>query len=771
MTRSARSVYTNFQGTAKGFTSQLRTQHNVRQLLGNVGPSQRALVPFVRARSWTGSLPQRVRQLQFGPNRFSSLQLPAPIQRHVAQFSPLRLQLKQRTVDFFAWCRKNLLLLGSTAATVALFGVSIDVTSKDYEYLRIRDNASQGNDADGPHWWEAGKAWSSIVNGTFLYDPMVISEEKRRQLQADIFGKKPSPTDESYGDYYDEQLNEAYRHNVINIYDLTLSQKLRKAALMKIRARNQLTREIDSMSIAYLKYGQRSLLHKKALERAELFYGVLMYSQDAMLPSEEFMDTLLKNVVAGGSLETFINEVDEYVNLVFLQVQDGWTPDMKQLLAQTAEEMNGRFSSQDVKSFMKKTDPDAKKIFTLVLRKKGSDHVHSYNTMLDYILSAEAERVYWEEQYGAHRLLFENQPIEVPTRHHNYLQTLFWYQLYLAEPGKKELMNKFVRAMSRLSLIRLYSENRAVGMSVENLEDQISSVDLEVLKTSGLPGIAKMPVQDTTTFTDYTTLAELAGYNETFLEYTPTADDYVDDVDNLLNNELAGVNDVRLNEDVLKGRRRRRDVYHQQQLHILAKRNADNILKNLTMDEGVKKDLELFNSDPGRSILFQKRINMAQRPLTLMDLLQLQEELRAESQGRGTSLTALKDAHHRFLVTALQFAEENKLPGEILAMLLEPEHGQELPLTTKTRLQAARRVLKIKPLQSLIEKRALLDFLLSLNLKEKMKQATLLYQRGLYALLVLSLVVHIFFFLREGLVQYRKYRPVLSDAPSAPFEQ
>ena len=88
--RSLQRVYSNLQGVARGWASQIRTHHSVRQILGRMGPAQKSLVPYVRTRS-LGSLPLPAKQLKFGPGRYSSLQLPTPLNRQLSLFSPERL--------------------------------------------------------------------------------------------------------------------------------------------------------------------------------------------------------------------------------------------------------------------------------------------------------------------------------------------------------------------------------------------------------------------------------------------------------------------------------------------------------------------------------------------------------------------------------------------------------------------------------------------------------------------------------------------------------
>ena len=776
LARSVRNVYTNFQGTARGFTSQLRTEHSLRQVVNNMGSAQRSLVPYVRLRSWPGSLPQRVRQMRFGPNRFSSLQLPTPISRQLAQYSPMRLRLKQRIVDGFAWTRKNSLLLSSTAATLGLFVAGLDITSDPYYSYNYNPNSTQSQpQEDDPHVWEASKSWPSVAEATFTYDPLIISESERKSLQADMFGhsnetSREDSADQAKAHYYDEKLHEAYDEKVISIYDLSLPQDLRKASLLRSRTRNQIVRELDSMSLMCLRYGQRSDLHKRAMESAELFFGVLMHSQEAMLPSERFMDTLLQDVVSNGNLQQFIDEVREYVDLVFLQIQESWTPEMKRMLTQTVEGLKGKVSEDDLVNFMTTTDPNAKEIFKLVLRKKGRDHILSFNRQLDFVLSAESERKFWKNQFGSHRLLWESQPLEIPNKNQDYLVVLFWYQLYLAEDGIKDQLDAFVRAMTRLSMIRMYEENRAVGMSVASLEAQIAPSDLKVLKESGLKGIARTPLPGQgTTFTDYSTLMDVANsdYEGSILEYTPSESDYSTDTDNILTNSLTGVNDVRKNEDVIiaeKNRRKKRDLHKQQQIHIMVKRSAENILRNLTMDNAIRRELELFNEDPSRSALLRKRMKMARRPLTLGEILKLQDEVQLASTFEGTTVANVKLSHQKFLASTLQYLEAHVLPGEIMALLMEPEQASSLPMEQRSKIQAAHRVLKIKPLSSLMEKRALMDYILTLEESNK-ERTTHYYYDFLAAICFILVIVHLIVLFTHGWRKYKAYTMINTDAP------
>ena len=713
--RTVQRVYSNLQGAARGWTSQLRTEHSIRQLLGRMNPAQRALTPFVRTRS-LGTFPMPVRQLKFGPGRYSSLQLPSPLNRQLSLFSPERLRLKQRLVNMYAWSKQNALLIGSTAATTALLGFSLDTTAN--ERYQPSYNYTASPLADGPHVYQAAQNWNYIVNGTyFIYQPITMSRQEAELLQIDIYGATQNGTEgnRTLADLYDSALHMAYDNNVVSIYDLSLPVELRREALLKLRQKNHLLRELDSMSFAASKYVQKSPLHEKALAHAELFIGICMTGHSTLLPSEKFMDTMIRNLIATNDLQAFCDEVEQYRNLIFLQLQDSWSPETKATFMHAAEGIQSHFTETDLEQFDERIDPDAREVFTLVLRKSGRDHLHNYNKQMDLLLSAESERRFWKQNYGSHRLLYEQPPCELPNNNNDYLVTLFWFQMYFAEEGRTQQIDDFIQAMGRLTLIRLYDENRVVGLPTASLESKIAPQDLKLLKESGLKGIAESNVPDASTFSDYESLSSLANSNATLIEFSPSLSDYEEDEEGILNNELVGLNNIYDTEEGKLRKRKRRDLHQQEQRRILSKRAADRILNNITQDAWLQNELQLFATDPKRSLLLMERMRRSQGQLDLLDMLHLEEHLQDKRKVGSTTVDDLKKMHNDYTASALTYLETHSLPGEILALLLSPQQSASLPESLRAQLQTANRVLKIQPLTSLMERQALLNYIRSQN--------------------------------------------------------
>ena len=710
--RAVQRVYSNLQGAAKGWSSQLRTQHSIRQLLGKMGPAQRALTPFVRTRS-LGNFPLPVRQLKFGPGRYSSLQLPKPLTKQLSLFSPEKLQLRQRLVNLYAWTKQNAMLAISTAATTALFGFSIAITSDDSNQYICNYTATPY--ADGAHVWQAAQNWQSIVNQTyFIYQPITMDREQARLLQIDIYGSAMSngtTGNKTLADLYDSALHEAYDSDVVSIYDLSLPVELRRRALLKIRQKNQLLRELDSMSFTAAKYAQKSPLHERALNNAELFIGILMTGHTTLLPDDKFMDTMIRNLIASNDLETFCKEVEQYRDLVFIQLQDAWSPETRAKFMHAAEGLQDHFTVSDLEQFDKTLDPQAREVFTMVLRKDGREHLYRYNHQMNLLLSAESERRFWKNTYGSHRLLYDQAPVEMPNNRADYLVTLFWFQMYLAEEGRMQEIDDFILAMGRLSLIRLYDENRAVGLPIANLESKIAPQDLKVLKESGLKGIADSKPPDDTTFTDYDSLSTLANANTSLIEFSPSLSDYEGDDEGILKNDLVGLNNIYDSEDEKNKKRRKRDLYQTRQKRILAKRAADRILSNFTSNEDLMNELHLFAQHPTRSLLLMERFKRSQGQLDLLDMLQLEEHLQDTKNKVGATTNDLKKMYHDYIVSAISYIKTHPLPGEISALLLTPQQSIDLPDIARAQLQTASRLLKIRPLTSLMEKQALLNYL------------------------------------------------------------
>ena len=718
--RSLQKVYSNLQGAAKGWSSQIRTHHSVRQILGKMGPAQKALTPYVRLRS-PGSLPLPAKQLKFGPGRYSSLQLPAPLNRQLSLFSPERLQLKQRLVNFYAWSKRNAILIGSTAATAALFGFSVDATANE-KYQTSNEYATNPS-FDGPHVYQAAQNWQSIANGThFIYQPITMTREQGQSLQIDVYGSaNGTQGNKTLADLYDSALHVAYDNDVISIYDLSLPVELRREALLKLRHKNQLLREIDSMTFAAAKYSQKSPLHEKAMIAAEVFIGICQTGHTSLLPTDEFMDSMLRNLVASGNLQAFIDEVMQYRNLVFIQLQDNWTQETRNTFIHAAEGIQGQFTADQLDQFDESVDPEAKQVFTLILRKSGRDHLHNYNHLMDLLLSAEQERRFWQRSYGSHRLLYTNPPTEMPNSQSDYLSTLFFFQMYFTEDGRMDQVDAFIDAMGRLTLIRLYDENRAVGLSTASLEEQISPLDLAILKQSGLKGIASSQPPDASTFSDYDQLSSLANANTTLVEFSPSLSDYEEDYaegGKILRNELTGLNHIYNTEEGRNKRRKRRDLQQEEERKLLAERAIHRILGNISTDDGVKAELQLLTKDPTRSLLLMEQTKRSQGQLNLLDMLKLEEHLADRSKARGASMNDLKKMHNDFLASALNYLGTHEIPGEMMALLLSPQQSSDLPEVTRAQLLTANRVLRIKPLSSLLERQALLNYLRSLDLEQ-----------------------------------------------------
>ena len=728
--RAVQRVHTALQGSGRGYVSQLRTEHSMKQVMARMGPVQRQLLPYVRSQS-LGTIPQRVRQLKFGPNRYSALQLPSPIRRQLGMFSPERLKLKQRSLDFYSWSKKNAITLGATGATIGLFAHGLTTMSDPSNQYESYDPNPL---ADGAHVYQAAQDWHAIANGSFFaYEPYLLTQEEHDALQTDVFGNDTSPgmmsINNTQATVFDSTLQDAYANEVISIYDKTLPQDLRRRYLLQLRRKNQRMRELDSMTLCGIQYVQQSPLHEKAYHYAEAFFGVIMESYDNMIPQEHFIDTMLRNLISDGNVESFIDETDQYIDLLYVQIQDLWDPEERRKYAasaQTAERLKGSFTQEDLDSITKTSSPRSKEIFMLLLRKSGQEHIRRYNQMMDFLLSAESERRYWEDNYGSHRLLYKTQVSELPNSSQDYLMTLFWFQLYFAEPGRKESIDKFVRAMNRLSSIRLYDENRAVGLPLANLKRQISKIDLDMLDSNGLSGIAAMTTNhDSTTFTDYGSLAELAGINETLLDYAPSEEEYQDDTDGILTNELVGLNNV--NQVEGRGRRKRTVWSHDYKARFRRhlRDTAHQMLGNMTQNPVLIREMELLLKDPQRSSVLQ-RMKIGKGPLGLKGLIHLEEQLRDPSKEEGYSISGLKQAHDEFLVSTLRYFKENEVPGEMMALVLSPEHATNLPAATRAELQSARRVLKIKPLSSIIEKLALMDYIRSMNAGKPVTPATVI---------------------------------------------
>jgi hypothetical protein len=217
--------------------------------------------------------------------------------------------LKNRVLNGFTYARKHALTIGSTAATAVLFAAAVDVTNKDYENeLEIYKNPPEGPETNPtPPWDEAVASFYEIANGTFVYDPMIISKEDRLLLQEEYFGgggsASPGTLTNNITALWDDTLRGAYEPHIVNVYDLTIDQKVRRNILLRTRDANSITRERDSMTVAMLQYAQGSPLQKEALEHAELFYGIIMYQHMAMLPLDSFMDALLDSVVKYNDLK------------------------------------------------------------------------------------------------------------------------------------------------------------------------------------------------------------------------------------------------------------------------------------------------------------------------------------------------------------------------------------------------------------------------------------------------------------------------------------
>jgi hypothetical protein len=528
------------------------------------------------------------------------------------------------------------------------------------------------------------------------------------------------------------------------------------------------------MTVAMLQYAQGSPLQKEALEHAELFYGIIMYQHMAMLPLDSFMDALLDSVVKYNDLKTFIMEVKEYVNLVFIQVQETWTPEMRLQFTRRARGNNQHDQHQELYDFLSTSDPQAKETFNLVLRKKGQDHIRTMVDLMDKILVAESERQFWLDNHlNTNRLLWMEQPLEIPERQADFLSTLFWYELYLAQEEKQALMNRFLKAMSRLTLIRVYAENRATGLKFKHMESQIDPIDLKQLKENGLAGISQSNGDSAgATFTDYTSILELARGNGTLVDYSPDLADYMDDEDDILSNESDGVNNIKYTAEWDNNSREKRDLYTRQQVRVLVKRTADNLLGNLTADNTLLNELNIMMRDPSRSRLIRKRFALGDRPLTLFDLFKLQDDLSHQNDRETHGPNTLRHANNEYLADVLSFAKQHYIPAEILALLLEPEHVVELPQAVIIRLRAAQRVLKIKPLPNLVEKKALLAYLKS-NEKAtpKAKKSFWGFNAGfwtLYFLLVIACLVSQAFVYMVGKI-YRmivpKYQSVNTNVP------
>ena len=754
LTASVRSVVTPLQGRAVGIANVARTQERLRAIIGQVGNAQRQLVPFIRHTRTSSMRALPARMLRFGPGRFSSLELPTQARRALAQFTPDRLQLKRRSLDAFQFARRHALLIGSTAATVTLFGVSLDVTSKDLEHYRHPPNTTE-SDPEPPYWPDSVRSFYAICNGSFVYDPMILSLEERLALQHEMFGQGKAEDSEVPNStrtaLHDETLQRAYSSEVVNPYDTSLPIMLRRDTLLATRRRNVITREMDSMTVAMLEYKKKSLLQKKAVEHAELFYGVLMYQHEVLLPDEAFMDGLLDAVIRRHDLQAFINEVDEYVTLVFIQIQESWSPERRIQFARRARNNTKTTEEDELYDFLTTADPEAKAAFELVLRSKGQDHINTVVNMMDQVLSAEAERRYWLEQgHANHRLLWLQQPLEIPEREADFLSTLFWYQIYMAQEGKKDLLNRFLSAMSRLSTIRVYAENQAVGMASKHLEKSIDAADLEQLKKFGLAGISATDgTGDSATFTDYSNILELANSDEPLLDYSPTMQDYNLDDDHMLNNEHVGLNHIKDTEEYENATetdgRKRRDLYHHQQLRIMAKRNADALLGNLTSDPTLLSEINRMYNDRDYLALIKKRYALGAKPLTITDLFRLQQDINKPTTNKALGIETLKLAHSDYLAEALEYlqVDHDDVPPAMIALLVDTAEGHRLPQKTLLKLQVAKRVLKINPLTSLIEKKALLSFLKTHNVAHTKNSSFTTIDTIIIVLLLLSLAGHI----------------------------
>ena len=713
------------------FVTRARNSRQKRALMEKFGPYAQNALKHVKEAGNKLSIPEKV---LFTSSRAGHLRLPTTLPTRFQDLNGNKVVMHLRNRLFRSWqyAKNHKLATGFNIVGMALLGYGIaDLARSSVEDQKIdfcegsgvnNYNCTEDTLATRPLLRAAISNYNGILRPAFLYnihrDSNVSVADQLHNLQREVLGQmgQVNVTD----DIKDivrtslDVLEDAYRQgNTVNIFDQEVSLRERQRHLKASRNSNAVSRYHTSYEFAHLLYPQKSTLHKRALERFELFIGLQSYSHRTIQADEQFQDELIKGYCMGSvSKREFIAEVDAYFFLIYNQLKEQYAKFIKRGHDIAAPSSLDSLEGQSPQLDLIGLHTDDHQIFKTLTIKRGQEELNAQDKDMDLILALDEERRHWSDNFQTHRLLIKEISFDVPPDpvQSDYIHSMMWYQIYLARPNIRKHVEYFMTKTSKLLLVRLYIENRAVNMSTAALEEQMDLVDLEELRDD-----QENYVIDTTSLRQAIDNTEhydiLRDPNEEIIDFTATPQQLEDNPEVIklafgsqIGDQANGLNNTDTTESQILRR---------------VRRSATHIFETLTNTTLYQQNVVRMISDQDHIDLLvaRHRLHLEQGNLTMHNLMLLQEELkrmRNVEDGYST-VDEVQKAHQMYFVNVIKYLSKEKYPDlGILSMILTPEQIERVRVERRDigeKLLSTQLVGRLQPIGDLQQKNAILAYL------------------------------------------------------------
>ena len=712
------------------FVTRARNSRQKRALMEKFGPFAQESLQFVKD---VGNRMSISKKAIFTPSRAGHLRMPTTLPTRFQDLNGNKAVMHLRNRMFRSWqyAKNHKLSTTFNIAGVALLGYGIsDLVASSAEDQKIdfcegagpsNYNCTEDTLATRPLLRAAISNYNGILKPAFLYnvykDSNISIADQLQNLQREVLGQlgHVNVTD----DYRDvvktslDHLEDAYREgNTVNIFDQEVSLKERQRHLKAMRNSNAVTRYHTSYEFAHLLYGQKSTIHKQALERFELFVGLQSYSHRTLQADEQFQDELIRGYCLGTiGKQAFIAEVDAYFYLTYNQLREQYQQFIKRGHDIGAPSSLDSLEGQSPQLDLIGLGSDDHHIFKALTMRRGQEELNAQDKDMDLILALDDERRHWGDNYQTHRLLIRELSFDMPPDpvQSDYIHSVMWYQIYLARPNIRKQVEYFMIKTSKLLLVRLYIENRAVNMSTAALEEQMDEIDLEELRENN-----DEYVIDTTSLREAIDNTEhydiLRDPNEAITDFSATPEQIEENPEIIKLTFGSQVND-KLNDNST-------DTTGKQLLRRI-KRSATHIFETLTNTTLYQQDVARMISDQDHLDLLvaRHRLHLEQGNLTMHNLLLLQEELKRmrNVEDEYSTVEEVQKAHQLYLVNVIKYLSKEEYPDlGILSMILTPEQVERVGAERKDigeKLMSTQLVGRLQPIGDLQQKNAILAYL------------------------------------------------------------
>ena len=709
------------------FVTRARNSRQKRALMERFGPFATASLKYTKDAGNKFSTPLKA---TFTKTRAGHLRLPSTLPTRFQDLygNKAVMHLRNRLFRGWQYARNHKLATTFNIAGIALLGYGIGDIVEKATYEKKIDFCEGGDLSDfscsndtlatRPLLKAAIQNYNGILKPAFLYNiernSNVSIADQYSQLQREVLGQfgmvnvTDDVTDVVQASL--DQLEEAYREDhQINIFDREIDLRERQRHLKAIRNGNAVSKYHKSYEFAHLLYPQKSNIHKKAMEAFEIFIGLQSYSHRTLQADERFQDELVKNYCKNLiSKEEFVAEIESYFFLVYKQLREQYSRYLKKGYDVAAPSSMDGLEGQSPQLDLIGLKSNDHRVFRTLTRRRGQEELNAQDKEMDLILALDEERRFWNDNFQTHRLLIKTLSFDVPPDplDSDYIQSMLWYQIYLARPDIRRHVEYFMTKTSKLLLIRLFMENRAVNMSTAALEQQMDAIDLEELQhdpeTYVIDAVALKQAIDNTEHYDI-----LRDPNQVITDYAATPEELAENPEIIKMAFGSQVNET-TNTATTRDQILRR-----------VRRSATQIFETLTNTTLYQQDVAKMISDRDHLDLItaRHRLHLEHGNLSMHNLMLLQEEIKKIRlmENEGSTETEIKEAHQLFFINVLKYLDKEQYPDlGMLSMILTPEQIETLRVQRRDigeKLLSTQIMGQLQQIGSLQQRNAILAFM------------------------------------------------------------